>query len=166
MTSKVLSVRVDSELLDRLNEHAARRQVTVQDYVVSLLVRDDFDERFKSAVEETDRFYSTPQLSADSAQATNPPGSKDSSPSQDIAFPEDEPRTQGGSAADAHVAPTTPRAPETAGALWSHTLVSPHLAQGHWSEQTEAEAKGGLGWASGAASGSTEAHGRRPGGWT
>lgn len=57
MTSKVLSVRVDSELLDRLQDHAARRQVTVQDYVLSLLVRDDFDERFTSAVEETERFY-------------------------------------------------------------------------------------------------------------
>lgn len=60
MTSKVLSVRIDSELLDRLTGHAARRQMTVQDYVLGLLVRDDFDERFKAAVEETERFYSPP----------------------------------------------------------------------------------------------------------
>lgn len=60
MTSQVLSVRIDRELLDRLTTHAARRQMTVQDYVLSLLVRDDFDERFKAAVEETERFYSRP----------------------------------------------------------------------------------------------------------
>jgi hypothetical protein len=31
--------------------------MSVQDYVVRTLVRDDFDERFKTAVEETERFY-------------------------------------------------------------------------------------------------------------
>lgn len=55
--STVLSLRVDSELFERLQRHAARRGISVQDYVVRTLVRDDFDERFKTAVEETDRFY-------------------------------------------------------------------------------------------------------------
>lgn len=31
--------------------------MSVQDYVVRTLIRDDFDERFKTAVEETERFY-------------------------------------------------------------------------------------------------------------
>ena len=31
--------------------------MSVQDYVLQLLVRDDFDERFSAAVEETERFY-------------------------------------------------------------------------------------------------------------
>lgn len=57
MTSKVLSLRMDGELLDRLHEHAARRRMTVQDYVIRALRRDDFDERFKTAVKETERFY-------------------------------------------------------------------------------------------------------------
>ncbi|AXK32299.1 ribbon-helix-helix protein, CopG family [Streptomyces armeniacus] len=57
MTSEVLSLRVDSELLERLHGHAAKRGMSVQDYVVRTLVRDDFDERFQSAVDETERFY-------------------------------------------------------------------------------------------------------------
>lgn len=57
MTSTVLSLRVDGELLDRLHAHAAKRGMSVQDYVLRTLVRDDFDERFQSAVEETERFY-------------------------------------------------------------------------------------------------------------
>jgi predicted DNA binding CopG/RHH family protein len=57
MASTVLSLRIDGELLDRLRQHAARRGMTVQDYVVRTLVRDDFDERFKTAVDETERFY-------------------------------------------------------------------------------------------------------------
>lgn len=55
--SAVLSLRMDGELLDRLREHAARRGMSVQDYVVRTLIRDDFDERFKTAVDETERFY-------------------------------------------------------------------------------------------------------------
>ncbi|MDI9885985.1 hypothetical protein QMZ92_16760 [Streptomyces sp. HNM0645] len=55
--SSVLSLRLDGELLDRLREHAARRGMSVQDYVVRTLVRDDFDERFKTAVDETEKFY-------------------------------------------------------------------------------------------------------------
>jgi predicted DNA binding CopG/RHH family protein len=57
MGSTVLSVRMDRELLDRLREHAAKRGMSVQDYVVRTLMRDDFDERFQSAVEETEKFY-------------------------------------------------------------------------------------------------------------
>ena len=57
MGSTVLSLRIDSELLDRLRRHAAIRGMSVQDYVVQTLVRDDFDERFKVAVDETEKFY-------------------------------------------------------------------------------------------------------------
>ncbi|MCN9243306.1 ribbon-helix-helix protein, CopG family [Streptomyces sp. RY43-2] len=60
MESEVLSVRVDRELLDRLRFHAAKRGMSVQDYVVRTLVRHDFDERFQAAVEETERFYGAP----------------------------------------------------------------------------------------------------------
>ncbi|WP_432249056.1 hypothetical protein ACRAR1_17175 [Streptomyces sanyensis] len=63
MGSTVLSLRIDGELLDRLRQHAARRQMTVQDYVVRTLVRDDFDERFKTSVDETERFYGRPTAS-------------------------------------------------------------------------------------------------------
>ncbi|MFE7127541.1 hypothetical protein [Streptomyces sp. NPDC057617] len=59
MGSTVLSLRIDGELLDRLRRRAARRGMSVQDYVVGTLVRDDFDERFMAAVEETERFYAT-----------------------------------------------------------------------------------------------------------
>jgi hypothetical protein len=31
--------------------------MSVQDYVVRTLIRDDFDERFQTAVEETEKFY-------------------------------------------------------------------------------------------------------------
>jgi predicted HicB family RNase H-like nuclease len=57
MKSTVLSLRMDGELLDRLRQHAAKRQMSVQDYVVRTLIRDDFDERFKAAVDETEKFY-------------------------------------------------------------------------------------------------------------
>ena len=57
MSTSVLSLRVDGELLERLRQHAAKRGMSVQDYVVRTLIRDDFDERFKAAVEETERFY-------------------------------------------------------------------------------------------------------------
>lgn len=59
MGSTVLSLRIDSELLDRLKSHAAKRGMSVQDYVVRTLIREDFDERFKTAVEETEKFYGT-----------------------------------------------------------------------------------------------------------
>ena len=57
MGSTVLSLRIDSELLDRLKGHAAKRGMSVQDYVVRTLIREDFDERFTTAVEETEKFY-------------------------------------------------------------------------------------------------------------
>ncbi|MFD9501278.1 ribbon-helix-helix protein, CopG family [Streptomyces sp. NPDC060035] len=57
MGSTVLSLRIDSELLDRLRQHAARRGMSVQDYVVQTLIRNDFDERFNAAVDETQKFY-------------------------------------------------------------------------------------------------------------
>lgn len=57
MGTHVLSMRIDGELLDRLRIHAAKRGMSVQDYVVRTLIRDDFDERFKAAVDETEKFY-------------------------------------------------------------------------------------------------------------
>ncbi|MYU48211.1 hypothetical protein GTV15_17610 [Streptomyces sp. SID7803] len=53
----MLSLRIDGELLDRLKQHAAKRGMSVQDYVVRTLIRDDFDERFQAAVDETEKFY-------------------------------------------------------------------------------------------------------------
>ncbi|MEU8892139.1 ribbon-helix-helix protein, CopG family [Streptomyces sp. NPDC048442] len=57
MDSSVLSLRIDGDLLDRLRDHASKRGMSVQDYVVRTLIRDDFDERFKTAVDETEKFY-------------------------------------------------------------------------------------------------------------
>lgn len=57
MESTVFSLRLDGELLERLRGHAAKRGMSVQDYVVRTLIREDFDERFKTAVDETERFY-------------------------------------------------------------------------------------------------------------
>ncbi|MGW3949591.1 ribbon-helix-helix protein, CopG family [Streptomyces sp. NPDC004752] len=57
MGTSVLSLRIDHDLLERLRNHAARRGMSVQDYVVRTLIRDDFDERFQAAVEETEKFY-------------------------------------------------------------------------------------------------------------
>ncbi|MEU4268685.1 ribbon-helix-helix protein, CopG family [Streptomyces sp. NPDC026092] len=67
MGSTVLSLRIDGELLDRLKGHAAKRGMSVQDYVVRTLIRDDFDERFKSAVDETEKFYGLQEKPADTA---------------------------------------------------------------------------------------------------
>jgi predicted HicB family RNase H-like nuclease len=58
MGSTVLSLRIDGELLDRVRRHAARSGMSVQDYVVRTLIRDDFDERLETAVDRTNRFYS------------------------------------------------------------------------------------------------------------
>ncbi|MCC9710439.1 BrnA antitoxin family protein [Streptomyces sp. MNU76] len=57
MGTTVLSLRIDEELLERLRIHAAKRGMSVQDYVIGTLIRDDFDERFQTAVEETEKFY-------------------------------------------------------------------------------------------------------------
>lgn len=67
MGSTVLSLRIDGELLERLRRHAARRGMTVQDYVVRTLVRDDFDQRFHAAVDETEKFYGADSRHADPA---------------------------------------------------------------------------------------------------
>ncbi len=60
MGTHVLSLRIDGELLDRLRTHAAKRDMPVQDYVLQLLQRNDFDERFRTAVEETQRLTRWP----------------------------------------------------------------------------------------------------------
>jgi predicted DNA binding CopG/RHH family protein len=57
MGTSVLSLRIDGELLERLRDHAAIRGMSVQDYVIRTLIRDDFDERFQTAVDETEKFY-------------------------------------------------------------------------------------------------------------
>ena len=57
MGTNVLSLRIDGELLERLRGHAAKRGMSVQDYVIRTLIRDDFDERFQTAVDETEKFY-------------------------------------------------------------------------------------------------------------
>ncbi|MFJ4620008.1 ribbon-helix-helix protein, CopG family [Streptomyces sp. NPDC088812] len=57
MGTSVLSLRIDHDLLERLRHHAAQRGMSVQDYVVRTLIRGDFDERFRTAVEETEKFY-------------------------------------------------------------------------------------------------------------
>ncbi|MER5891543.1 hypothetical protein [Streptomyces sp. NPDC001876] len=67
MGSTVLSLRIDGELLDRLRQHAARRGMSVQDYVVQTLIRNDFDERFNAAVDETQKFYGAEPRHADPA---------------------------------------------------------------------------------------------------
>ncbi|MFD7700174.1 ribbon-helix-helix protein, CopG family [Streptomyces caelestis] len=60
MGTEVFSLRIDHDLLERLRGHAARRGMSVQDYVVRTLMRDDFDQRFQTAVEETEKFYEAP----------------------------------------------------------------------------------------------------------
>ncbi len=55
MGSQVLSLRVDGELLERIRQHAAKRGMSVQDYVVRTLIREDFDERFQSSLDETEK---------------------------------------------------------------------------------------------------------------
>ena len=57
MGTSVLSLRMDGELLERLRDRAAKRGMSVQDYVIRTLIRDDFDERFQTAVDETEKFY-------------------------------------------------------------------------------------------------------------
>ncbi|WP_349636981.1 ribbon-helix-helix protein, CopG family [Streptomyces sp. 378] len=60
MGTSVLSLRIDRDLLERLRHQAAKRGMSVQDHVVRTLIRDDFDQRFQAAVEETERFYGSP----------------------------------------------------------------------------------------------------------
>ncbi|MEU8524510.1 MULTISPECIES: ribbon-helix-helix protein, CopG family [Streptomyces] len=70
MGSTVLSLRIDGELLDRLRGHAAKRGMSVQDYVLRTLIRDDFDERFKAAVDETEKFYGPTPTNTEATAAT------------------------------------------------------------------------------------------------
>ncbi|MFC9704061.1 hypothetical protein ACFTWD_25575 [Streptomyces sp. NPDC056943] len=72
MGSTVLSLRIDGELLDRLRSHAAKRGMSVQDYVVRTLIREDFDERFKTAVDETERFYGSEATAGPASAAPSP----------------------------------------------------------------------------------------------
>jgi hypothetical protein len=57
MGTEVFSMRIDGDLLERIRVHAAKRGMSVQDYIVRTLIRDDFDQRLFSSVEETERFY-------------------------------------------------------------------------------------------------------------
>jgi hypothetical protein len=76
MASRVLSLRIDGDLWDRIRDHAAKRGMSAQDYVVSTLIRDDFDERFQTAVDETARFYG--QDRRQSPESTRSPQSRPS----------------------------------------------------------------------------------------
>ncbi|MBY8882472.1 BrnA antitoxin family protein [Streptomyces sp. PLK6-54] len=63
MASRVLSLRLDGDLWERIRDHAAKRGMSAQDYVIRTLIREDFDERFMAAVEATDRFYGRQDIS-------------------------------------------------------------------------------------------------------
>ncbi|MEO3767734.1 hypothetical protein [Streptomyces sp. B8F3] len=60
MGTHVLSLRIDGNLLDRLRTHAAKRDMPVQDYVLQLLQRNDFDERVQTAEAESARLTHWP----------------------------------------------------------------------------------------------------------
>ncbi|WP_419995937.1 ribbon-helix-helix protein, CopG family [Streptomyces boninensis] len=59
MGTHVLSLRIDTELYESLRRHADRRGMNVQDYIVQTLIREDFDERFKVSIDETERLSAT-----------------------------------------------------------------------------------------------------------
>ncbi|CAM5611534.1 hypothetical protein SVIOM342S_10587 [Streptomyces violaceorubidus] len=59
MGTSVLSLRMDGSCSTGSGT-MRRRGMSVQDDVVRTLIRDDFDQRFQSAVEETERFYGVP----------------------------------------------------------------------------------------------------------
>ena len=84
MGTHVLSLRIDGELLDRLRDRAAKRGMSVQDYVVRTLIRDDFDERFQAAVEETERFYGSPDPVGDAPTGAGDPSADQVRPSAGI----------------------------------------------------------------------------------
>lgn len=50
-------MRIDSDSLESIKERAAARDMTVQEYVVTTLQRDEFEERFKAAFRETMELY-------------------------------------------------------------------------------------------------------------
>ncbi|MEU3709352.1 ribbon-helix-helix protein, CopG family [Streptomyces catenulae] len=70
MGSRVLSLRLDDELLERIRQHAAKRGMSVQDYVVRTLVREDFDERFQSSVDATERLGGWGATAAEAADGS------------------------------------------------------------------------------------------------
>ncbi|MFD7508175.1 hypothetical protein ACFV5N_02325 [Streptomyces sp. NPDC059853] len=51
--SSVLTLRIPDVLLSQLTAHAARRGLPLQDYVLRLLAREDFDERLREAVQRS-----------------------------------------------------------------------------------------------------------------
>ena len=58
-------MRIDSETLESVKERAQERGMTVQDYVVRSLQRDEFEERFKEAFTETLDLYGDVLAEAD-----------------------------------------------------------------------------------------------------
>ncbi len=68
----MLSVRIDSASLESIKERAAARDMTVQEYVVTTLQRDEFAERYKAAVLETFELYGDVLAEADLADDTAP----------------------------------------------------------------------------------------------
>ncbi|MBB5811930.1 BrnA antitoxin family protein [Streptomyces collinus] len=72
MGTSVLSLRIDQHLLERLRHHAAKSGMSVQDYVVRTLIRNDFDQRFQAAVEETERFYGSPDSADEDPDQVRP----------------------------------------------------------------------------------------------
>ncbi|MGR8009938.1 hypothetical protein [Streptomyces hypolithicus] len=67
MATRMLSVRIDSDSLESIKERAAARHMTVQEYVVTTLQRDEFEERFKAAFRETLELYGDVLAEADAA---------------------------------------------------------------------------------------------------
>ncbi|MET9511056.1 BrnA antitoxin family protein [Streptomyces flavidovirens] len=67
MATRMLSVRIDSDSLESIKERAAARDMTVQEYVVTTLQRDEFVERFKAAFRETMELYGDVLAEADAA---------------------------------------------------------------------------------------------------
>ncbi|MFC5800859.1 BrnA antitoxin family protein [Streptomyces formicae] len=72
MATRMLSVRIDSETLESVKERAAARGMTVQEYVVGRLQRDEFEEQYQEAVIETLELYGDVLAEADLDDA--PPG--------------------------------------------------------------------------------------------
>ncbi|MEZ3177218.1 ribbon-helix-helix protein, CopG family [Streptomyces pimonensis] len=52
----VFGLRIDRDLLERFRGHAAGRGMGVRGHAVQTLVRDDSDQRFRAAAEETEKF--------------------------------------------------------------------------------------------------------------
>ncbi len=72
MATRMLSVRIDSDSLESIKERAAARDMTVQEYVVTTLQRDEFVERYREAVRETFELYGDVLAEADLADDMPP----------------------------------------------------------------------------------------------